>query len=114
MRISDWSSDVCSSDLGLCSCLDRAGWRSADACGQQYAGSIPMGADGAFRPQSCAVAGYDCRMAGCRGGFPLNLWRVCWRKEPGETDTHAALAQIGSGWCGEWDGCYVENDGVSR
>src|SRR3546814_7494650 len=54
-----------------------------------------MGADGAFGQKRCAVAGYDFRMAGCRVGFPPNLWRVYWRKNPDDPLTHAAMEPAG-------------------
>src|SRR3546814_19126857 len=37
MRISDWSSDVCSSDLKARDALDRAGWHAARAMEEAYA-----------------------------------------------------------------------------
>src|SRR3546814_8012314 len=34
-------------------------------------------------------------MAGCRVGFPPNLWRVYWRKDPDDPAAHAAVEPVG-------------------
>src|SRR3546814_8572293 len=70
MRISDWSSDVCSSDLALGSCADGPGFRCV--AGPDRAGSFPpvaesrgeLGARGRDMPRRGGIGAF----AGLFGG----------------------------------------------
>src|SRR3546814_9933750 len=78
MRISDWSSDVCSSDLPATSATPRSSWRPMDsrgAIGEPDAAAAAHRRSGRVRPRGRADGRYHVRARGVAGLRPQRAGR---------------------------------------
>src|SRR3546814_4499133 len=89
MRISDWSSDVCSSDLASCGAFLGTGWLAEAGCGGTKA--WPVAAASPFAGCDCACgwaeqAGLTSRAARARRRIMAGLSKA-WMKCANEPDS---------------------------
>src|SRR3546814_5190179 len=74
MRISDWSSDVCSSDLGAIAVRSSAGMCRVIVSADADYMSLRAGGRRRFIYRKMEIVG---RRAGVNLGFGLDIWRLC-------------------------------------
>src|SRR3546814_5026214 len=93
MRISDWSSDVCSSDLPVCSAADRLAKGDSAAVAahrsQAHQRSVILGEEGAVAPQHLEIVGKTTGRKNDAVASPnSSRLRHCGRSEEHTSELH--------------------------